>query len=261
MKHPDLKYLLSLAKKAGTMMREGFCNSVVTLKKDGTPLTTIDTDINTFVVDSISKDFPEVSVIGEEESRLVKGSRYTIVCDPIDGTIPYAWGIPMSTFVIALLDGWDPQIALIHDPFMRRFWWMIKDSKTCLNGKPIKVSQHDKIKDSRLGILWWAESPYNIGRVTEKLIERKAKWIAPASVCYLAGLVAMGHMDGIIFPESELWEAASMQLIVEGAGGKVTDILGNPLHYDSENGGRVKGLILSNGRIHHELVQAVRSCQ
>ena len=86
-----------------------------------------------------------------------------------------------------------------------------------------------------------------------------AKWMNFASVAVFGGLIASGQIEASIFPGQKAWETGAMQVIVEEAGGKVTDIYGKPMRYGPN--GEIEGHIVSNGWIHDELVEIVRECQ
>jgi fructose-1,6-bisphosphatase/inositol monophosphatase family enzyme len=81
----------------------------------------------------------------------------------------------------------------------------------------------------------------------------------PYSIAYLGALVSSGKLEGTIFPSSKGWETAAIQLLVEEAGGKVTDIYGNAMQYGPE--GQINGHIVSNGSVHDELLKIVQSCK
>src|SRR5262249_8391062 len=106
---------------------------------------------------------------------------------------------------------------------------------------------------------WWKGSHYNLHIVCEKLMDAGVKWISHGSVAYFGGLVASGQVEATIFPGQKGWETAAMQLLVEEAGGKVTDIHGYEMRYGTD--GEIEGHIISNGMLHSELVRIVRECQ
>lgn len=257
--YPDHPYLYELAIKAGEIIIKNFGNVKSETKKDGTPLTIADIAINELVVDSISRDFPDVSIISEEGNHEIGNVEYRVFCDPLDGTIPFCLGLPISTFCISVLKGNAPLIAFIYDPFCKRMWHAIKGKGSFLNGKKVKVSQFDQISGSNLCMIWWRNSRYNLNAVCAKLMEAKGNWINPASIAYPGGLVASGNLDGTIFPGQKGWETTAMHLIIEEAGGKVTDIFGKKMSYGPK--GEINGHITSNGLIHDKLVALVQSCQ
>lgn len=230
-------------------------------KSDGTPLTATDTAINKFVVKSLRRDYPHINVIGEEGSHRVRNAEYTVLFDPVDGTVPFRMGVPISTFCISVVRGHIPLCAVIHDPFGKRMWCAIRGDGSFLNHERLSVSKHRNLKRATICMVWWKSPPgnYNLHVVCERLMDAGAIWINPVSIAYFGALVASGQLEATIFPGQKGWETAPMQLMVEEAGGKVTDIYGNEMRYGED--GAIKGHIISNGRVHDELVRIVQECQ
>lgn len=251
---PNETYFAVLAAQAGEIMRKNFCLGMErTSKDDNTPVTASDTRINQLVIDSIRRDFPHVRVIGEEGNYDVADAEYTVLCDPVDGTIPFCRGIPIATFVISVIkENW-PLVAVIYDPFMSRMWSATRGQGTFLNGKPVRVSTHAELKGTNACLLFWHGSEFNLYAVCHMLMEAGVTWGNPLTVAYYGGLLASGEQDAIIFPGRKGWETAAMQLLATEAGGKATDIYGKPLQYGPN--GEIKGHIISNGLIHDQLVE------
>lgn len=258
--YPDTSYLREIAVQAGGLMDKGFQLGMKReLKSDNTPITDTDTAINRFVCGMIEHDFPHVRVIGEEGNYDVPDAEYTVLCDPVDGTFPFCRGTPISSFVISVIKGNQPLAAVIYDPFMDRMWHATKGRGAYLNNQRVRVSDHDTVNRSNICMIWWHKAPFNLHAVAAKLMDAGAVWQNPLSIAYFGGLLASGEQDATIFPGLKGWETAAMQLIVEEAGGKVTDIHGNPMVYGPK--GEINGHIISNGLIHDDLVQIVGSCQ
>jgi len=121
----ELGFAKKLATEAGEVMLKYFLSTeIATIEKsDKTLVTKADTDINRLVIDKISEKYPTHSVWGEEQSLEIEGSFYTWVCDPVDGTVPFAKGIPVSTFSLALVDSNGKSIlGVVYDPFQKRLY-------------------------------------------------------------------------------------------------------------------------------------------
>jgi len=284
--YPDAQYLAVLASTCGAIMLENFqLGMKKEWKSDETPLTASDEAINKLVIDQISLSYPKVRIIGEEGSHDVPGAEYTVLCDPVDGTIPFCLGIPVSAFCISVVKGNQPLAAVIYDPFQKRMWVAEKgngcrlytgdfecstgkyypvsgESYTVLNGaimsaqKTVSVSKHPAVHRSNICMVWWRDSGYELHDVCKLIMDAGAKWMNPCSIAYFGGLVASGEMEATIFPGTCGWETAAMQLIVEEAGGKVTDIYGRPMKYGPK--GQIEGHIISNGLVHDQLVAIVK---
>lgn len=231
------------------------------IKIDATPVTEADLKINKFVIRQIRKISKLVDIVGEEQSDRTD-SPWQIVCDPVDGTFPYTWGVPVSTFMLGLLYRRQPVMGVIYDPFSDRLYvgqksdgaWIHKRIPKSV--KPIKVSTASSQDGSTIGFVSWPKCPYNILRACQYLEERGITVVNFASIGYMEMLVANGELAATLFPGTKHHDTAPGHIIVEEAGGKVTDVFGRPLHYQN---GAIDGHICSNGTdIHDLIVEAVR---
>jgi histidinol-phosphatase len=265
MDYPDVDYLNELALKAGSIIVESFNNCEVLWKEDRTPVTIADTNTNAMIKEIISHDFPKLAIIAEEESREIKDAEYRVICDPMDGTFPFIWGVPISSFCIAIIKGNIPLVGVIYDPFYDRIWYAERGKGAFLDCVPyttpesIKVSSRNHLAGSSICMTWWKGAGYNMPAVCEKLMDKGVNWFDPKAIAYFGGLLAMGKIEATIHPAKKAWETAAMQVIAEEAGGRVTDMFGDEMVYGSDGG--IKGHIISNGLIHDELVALVQSCQ
>ena len=263
--YPNAAYLIGLAISAGNTISRNLCLGMPReTKEDGSPLTATDTQLNQLVLEAIRKDFPHVRVIGEEGSHEVEGAECTVYFDPVDGTVLFSRGVPISTFVMAVEREGKPVAAVIHDPFMDRTWSAEKGRGTTLlyaDGfqQHVRVSKHATLKGAHISMCWGQGTEYNLGKVCEKLIEKGASFSNLQSIAYAGGLLASGEMEGTIFPSRDGIETMAMHLIAAEAGGKVTNIYGHPMRYGPK--GEICGHIITNGCIHDELRDLVLSCQ
>lgn len=260
--YPSIEDLTSLAINAGNIMVENFQpNMGAELKEDETPITIADRSINDLVVRDLTPRYPGLRVVGEEGDNGVE-SDTVVYFDPVDGTIPFSRGVPISAFCISVVDHGKPISGVIYDPFMGRMWYaeLGKGAFSFFRHGPtrkIAVSKKSDLRNSMLAMLWWKGAKFSIGAVCEELVNvRGAHWLNPCSIAYFGGLVASGEFDATIFPGGKFWEAAAIEVIVTEAGGKVTDLFGNPLRYD---GGDLQGHVMSNGLVHDEIIGVIRA--
>lgn len=248
-----ISFAVSVAQDAGAIMRHHFRLGLKPdWKDDHTPVTQADLQINAIVLQAINETFPSHSLIAEEFGSPPTGSGYVWVCDPLDGTIPFAHGVPVSTFSLALTKDGESILGVIHDPFLGRMITAEKGSGAFLNGKALSVSQDASFSDSVLSITF-RKKHLEFIEVQRKLMEEDASLINFRSFVYSGALVATGNVSAALFTEDMPWDAAALKVIVEEAGGKVTDLRGNEQRYDQP----VNGVIASNGFIHQRLVQVV----
>lgn len=252
-----LDFAKSVAREAGEIMRTYFLHTEREWKEDQTPLTIADTTINQLVIDRIGERYPEHSVLGEEQSAM-KDSRLTWVCDPVDGTMPYSHGLPISTFSLALCDGGEPIVGVVYDPFMERMFWAEKGQGAYCNDERLAV--HDGgFGRALIDIAGFQyPSPNSVlpigGEIINILHNQGAQVTSLWSSVMPSCLLAAGHYTAILFNLPFPQDPVAIKVIIEEAGGKVTDLFGNEQRYDQ----LTKGFIASNGVIHDELVRIVQ---
>jgi fructose-1,6-bisphosphatase/inositol monophosphatase family enzyme len=256
-----LDFAKGLAKEAGGIMLHYFrANDIGTKwKEDDTPITIADIKINKLVIEAVSQAYPEHGVHGEEES-LHEGREFMWVCDPVDGTMPFSAGIPISTFSLALTKNGKPILGVVYDPFGDRLFSSAANLGAYLNGSKIHVSHNSSLKNSFVNMeVWGAERATNDSKIIpidglrDRLMEMNIMPFTLCSMVISGVLVAEGAFIGGIFGVRKPEDIAALKVIVEEAGGKVTDLDGNEQRYDR----LINGAIVSNGLVHKELIKAV----
>ena len=250
-------FAVDLARKAGEIMKNNFSLGMKKeWKSDNTPLTVTDTTINHHVITSIKEAFPSHAVLGEEESALNTPSEYIWVCDPVDGTIAFSHGIPVSTFSLALTRKGESILGVIYDPYMDRMVVAEKGKGAFLNGNKISVSTSNKLDHTVVAMEYWNPDMVdcNYFSMRKQLLEKGIKIISFWSYVYSGMLVASGELSVATFAGKAPWDVAAVKVIVEEAGGKCTDIFGNEQRYDKT----VNGLVASNGLLHEEIISMLK---
>ena len=239
------------ALRAGEIMKKNFSlNMAKKWKQDNTPVTATDFTINSMLINEVAKEFPEHSVLAEEQSNIKDVSEYVWVCDPVDGTIPFSCGIPLSTFSLALVKNGKVILGVVNDPFSERLFVAEKSRGAFLNDKAIRVSTASSLENTMGSYEMFKRAKYNVAKLADHLEMSDVKMMKLASIVYPSALVAVGEIDFTVFPSSTPWDGASIKIIVEEAGGKVTDIFGNEQRYDKDT----NGFVASNGILHDQLI-------
>lgn len=250
-----LEFAKKLAYEAGLIMKKYFLTSDTVWKSDNTPATQADTEINSLVIKRITAAYPDHSVLGEEESSNI-GKEYTWVCDPVDGTMQYSHGLQISTFSLALCCDGDPVIGVVYDPFTDRLFYAAKDQGAFCNDKKLSVNQNGF--QNALIDLEVFPSPKNILSIdasfNDKLIEKGAKTVVLWSAIMPCALVASGDYSAVVFNFFKPEDGAAIKIIIQEAGGRVTDLYGQEQRYDQ----KVKGFLASNGVIHDEIIEMLQ---
>lgn len=249
-KHPSMiykKFAIDMAKKAGKIMLANFTMEMKKeWKKDGTPVTKTDVAINKMIISAVKKYFPTHDVLGEEESSLTNKGEYLWVCDPVDGTVPFSHGIPTFVFSLALVYRGAPILGVIYDPIMNRLYFAEKNKGAFLNNVRIRVN---KLKLGK-GVIGWS----NFGMSEMRVKFPKMPIICLWCVCYEGALVASGELNATYYSHNNAHDVAALKIIVEEAGGKVTDKFGKEQRYDR----KINGALITNGKTHAELLKFIK---
>lgn len=223
-------------------------------KSDKTIVTIADTLINDYLIKRVKEQFPTHSVDGEEDK--FGNSDYVWVCDPIDGTAMYARHIPTAVFSLALVVSGEPIIGVVYDPFTDNIYTAVKGNGAYKNDIKIKVNDI-KLDDMKSVANYdmWPSSNYNIYD-TVKELGKKTYFVSIGSIVRACMCVASGEFTLAIFPGTthKNCDVAAAKIIVEEAGGKVTDLFGKDQRYDND----INGAVISNNLVHQEVISLLK---
>ncbi|MFB6258667.1 MAG: inositol monophosphatase family protein [Flavobacteriales bacterium] len=242
--------LIRISEEVGSMIRssqEELKKEDVREKKVHDLVTSVDEKAERLFVESLSELLPEAGFITEEGTRSDQGAEYDWVIDPLDGTTNFVHGIPSYCTSVALIKDGNPVLGVVHEVVHRESFHAIKGEGARMNGDPISVSPNEAFGDSLIVTGFPGRYFERIEAYMEVFKElllktRGARRLgsAAADLCY----VACGRFD--VFYEFGLkpWDVAAGALIVEEAGGRVTDFsLGRDAIFGRE-------IIASNGNVH-----------
>lgn len=195
--------------------------------------------------------FPDHGIVSEESEEKITVSDYRWIIDPIDGTVNFANGIPICCVSIGVEYQGKMLMGAVYNPVMNEFFFAEKDKGATLNDQPICVSEKSEVLTSCLvtGFPYtYLEAPNGPIEVFSRLIKKgipvRRLGSAAIDLCW----VACGRFDGFYEHQLHAWDSAAGFLIVEEAGGKVTDLHGkvySPFQ---------PGIVATNGKIHQELL-------
>ncbi len=257
----SLADMKSMALVAGDIMKVHFVSHGIRrdVKEDHTPFTIADQLINAMVIERVQQIDATVDIIAEEASART-ASDWQIACDPIDGTFPYTWGSPISTFMLALLHKGVVMASVIYDPFTDRMYTAERSKGAFMNEQPIQVSHKTFDENPVLGYVSWQNCGTNMHAVCGHLERHGFQLVNFCSIGYFEAMVATGELVGTIFPQRKpmsFHDTAPGHLLVEEAGGIVTDLLGYPQNYLREE---FRGHIMANSiEMHNILLEAVKN--
>lgn len=254
MNHDEaLEVAKSLALQAGDIMLEHFQLGVTTRTKDNqTPVTIADESINQLVIDELEKNYPEHSVLGEEQSNLKDGAEYTWICDPIDGTGAYSFGLAANVFSLILTKDGQPVLGVVYDPYLKRLFHAIKGQGAFANDQPLHVNDLN-LAEGHVGVSNQTSVEVDSIKLHMLIEQIDHRNLAIGSSVYEAMMVAAGQFVACTYVGKHAHDVVAAKLFVEEAGGKVTDLYGNEQRYDRP----VKGILASNGVVHEELLAII----
>ena len=252
-----IKTTLLKATEAGAKELQRFFNGEFKItNKEGinNPVTEADHAAEKAIFEVIKKDFPDHFILSEEAGEIKMDSEYKWIIDPIDGTINFANNIPICCVSIGVEHKGKMIMGAVYNPFMNEFYFAEKAVGAWLNDKKLTVTKKDKVINSCLvtGFPYtYLDAPNGPLQVFEKLIRKgvpvRRLGSAALDLCWLAA----GRFDGFYEHKLQAWDSAAGFLIVEEAGGKVTDFNGNYYSVYQPH------ILATNGLIHDELLQII----
>jgi myo-inositol-1(or 4)-monophosphatase len=254
-----LKTTLINAVKAGAAELSGFFNkSFVVSNKEGINnlVTEADHASEKAILDVIKKEFPDHYILSEEAGEIIQDSNYKWIIDPIDGTVNFAHSIPICCVSIALEYKGEIVLASVYNPLMNELFFAEKGKGATLNDKAISVSKKQKVANACLvtGFPYtYLDMPNGPLQIFEKLIRKgipvRRLGSAATDLCW----VAAGRFDGFYEHKLQAWDSAGGYLIVEEAGGKVTDFKGNKFSPYQPH------ILATNSEIHDEMLAVINN--
>ncbi|MGA2151740.1 MAG: inositol monophosphatase family protein [Geobacteraceae bacterium] len=247
-----LEIAVSAARAAGALQRERlWLEHDIAFKGESNLVTEVDTACEELIVDAIRDRYPDHDILAEENDYATLYSSHKWIIDPLDGTTNYAHGFPWFGISIALeIDG-VVRAGVIYHPMMDELFTAVKGEGGFLNGGRIHVSFRAPLKNSLLATgfpydrSWGNEN--NFANFEKFQLAARAVRRAGAAALDLA-YVAAGRLDGYWECKLKPWDVAAGMLLVEEAGGEVTNHGGEPYSiYDHR-------IVASNGLIHEEMV-------
>jgi myo-inositol-1(or 4)-monophosphatase len=250
------------AEEAGRELLKMFNEGRISVRRKfdypGSIVTNADEKAERIILSRIKKSGIQSIVISEESGKIDFGSNDIIwAVDPLDGTLNYAKRIPYFAVSIGCIFKGKPVAGAIYNPVLDEMFTASSRRGARLNGKRIQVSKTKSLKGASLIFEWWNHEPLIPDPLElEKRLYRFTRSVrSPGSVAMNLCTVAVGRFDGLItvFERSPIYEIAAGCLIVEEAGGRVTNSEGRK--WDTFRG----SVVAANGSIHARILNMIRS--
>ena len=244
------------AKAAGQIQQEWLHrDKKIELKGEINLVTEVDRRCEQGIIEIIQKAFPQHNILTEETPMPELPSPYRWIVDPLDGTTNYAHGYPCFCTSIALEFERQVMVGAVYDPLLDELFTAQQGEGAFLNGERIAVSMTDRL----INALLCTGFPYDVRESAENNLDHFNNFIMEArairrdgsaalDLCY----VAAGRFDGFWELKLNPWDVAAGKLIVEEAGGRVSDFRGKALDING------KETLASNGKIHEEMIRVLQ---
>lgn len=250
--------IIEISKEAGELIKNAFgkTHSVEFKTNELNLVTETDKASEKLITDFIRKKYPSHGILAEEGSELNKDAEYLWVIDPLDGTTNFAHGLPIFSVSIGLQKNGETIAGVVYDIMRDIVYSAEKGSGSFENGKRINVSRNNNLGHSVLVTGF----PYNIKENPDKAYERFIAFLKQARAirrlgsaaidfCYVANGVFDGFWEVFLHP----WDICAGKLIVEEAGGIVTDFDGKKIDIYS------KRILASNKLVHQKMIDVMKS--
>lgn len=247
-----------VAREAGNILRERYTTFTVWRSKGdrGDIVTEVDEESERYVIDRIRRQYPNDRIISEESGEVAAGEGEMVwVIDPIDGTRNYMLGIPFFCVSIGLARGGVPWMGAIYDPMHDEMFFAERGKGALRNGERIRVSEEDSIEDSIISVSWVRRKVDRTKflKYIDELSRDTSYFRRLGSAALVMAYIACGRMDGYLQAGLNPWDVAAGLVLIEEAGGVVTDFGGRPIDLRKKN----IEIVTGNPKIHSILLKDV----
>jgi myo-inositol-1(or 4)-monophosphatase len=252
------KTLFLAAEEAGKILLENFNKDFIIESKDtiSNLVTEIDKKSESKIIEIIKNNFPDDSILSEEIGSIDASSNCKWIIDPIDGTINYAHGIPLSCISIGIEKSGEIIMGLVYNPMSGEKFFAEKGKGAYLNENKISVTKENNLRKALLVTGF----PYDSSRNPNKPVDVFGRFVmldipirrlgsAALDLCW----TACGRFDGFWEYNLNAWDTAAGFLILKEAGGLVTDFLGK--EYSVYN----KEILATNGLLHEDILKIIQN--
>jgi myo-inositol-1(or 4)-monophosphatase len=250
----ELEVAVAAAEAAGEVLRRGFGREqTVKYKGEVDLVTEVDERAEGVIGEVLREAFPGYGMLAEEGGRCQGEGNSRWIVDPLDGTTNYAHGLPIFAVSIALERVGEVVLGVVHDPMRRETYVAERGGGATLDGEPIRVSDTNE----PIRALLVTGFPYDradmraavelFGQLTQLTQGVRRLGAAALDLCY----VAAGRLDAFYEKGLHAWDIAAGSLILEEAGGRITDYRGRELDLEGRE------IVASNGLLHPVLLEVM----
>lgn len=246
-----LSFAQQLARDAGQILLERFGRSIHVQHKGAIDLVTeADLAAEKLIVERIKSFHPRHSILAEESGATAGADEeYRWIIDPLDGTTNYAHGYPCFCTSIALEHRGEIIVGVIYDPTRDELFAAERGRGATLNNRPLRVSAVSKLSEALLctGFPYDVRDRGDFARHFRNFIMHAQAVRRDGSAALDLAYVASGRFDGFWEEGLRPWDVAAGVLLIEEAGGQVSDYDGNKFSIYKPP------LVVSNALLHDDM--------
>jgi len=246
---PYLQVALQAVKEAEKIINQYYSNDIrLTLKPDQSPVTLADQEAEQVIRRVIQESFPNHSILGEEGGGADTESEFLWIIDPIDGTKNYVRQVPLFATQLALMQDGEIILGVSNAPAMGELMYAQKGQGSFFNGEPVHVSKVQALNESYLSygsLFCFSRLDVLDGLLRLENDTRAHRGFGDA---WSYHLLAQGKIDIVAEGSVKIWDIAAASLIVEEAGGQMTDLQGRPITKNTTS------VLATNGHLHDEVL-------
>jgi len=257
----ELAVAMEAARQAGQILIDNYANPAgIHRKADGTFVTDADVASSKLISGLLASKFPGYGLLDEEQndngSRLQK--EYCWVVDPLDNTRDYIDKFPNFGVIIGLLRNLKPVLGVICKPGAKELFYAVKGCGTYCEKSSGITERLAVSNDERISAL--------VSRTRKNPeLDKMLDSVNPHQVKIMGGAlkvveIAKGNANLVLSPPSNvlhLWDLCGSSVILEEAGGRMTDIYGQQFDYSQADTTNRNGVLATNGRIHQRVLDSI----
>lgn len=246
---------MEAGRSAGKPLRElhGQTESIEYKSDKSDIVTEADYKAENIITTVIQNEFPDHNILSEESVQEDRESDYTWVIDPLDGTGNFAHGNPNYSISIALLENYQPAMGVVYAPETNEMFSAITGGTARQNREPISTTDRTNLAESMMLSGYDPDGEFLTHCYRETRGVRRLG-SAALSLCYLASGSADATWEYDTFP----WDVCAGIVIARAAGGKITDLSGNPYVMPKKTDRQIE-LVGSNGPLHSSLLNHLKT--
>jgi 3'(2'), 5'-bisphosphate nucleotidase len=263
----EMSVALELAREAGAAILNLYEGPLEIEQKSGAddrePVTQADLIANEIIVQRLTREFPEDGILAEESvdtDRRLDKSRVWMI-DPLDGTTGFIEGNGDFAVQIGLAENGDCVLGVVYQPLTGVLYRAVRGGGTWIERREAeperaRVSDHLDLATMRLAASRSHRSP-RMDQVVQRFGVKQE--VRRGSVGIKVGLIVEQQCDLYVHlsPRTKQWDTCAPEIILHEAGGKLTDLFGRPLRYNSPEVQNRNGIIATNGAAHQEVITAL----